>query len=110
MSMRQIRNKQNIRTISFYVHFSRSNHHNTEVAWGASVNNPASGWCSEHVWCVPEEVQRVEKSVIAFINKLTCFFSVCDVYRTPCIQRLRCQKFHAQIGHDQITNVRVYCA
>ena len=67
------------------LHFLRSNHHNNEVAWGESVNKPASGTCSEHVWCVPEEAQSVEKSVIAFINKLTRFFSVCAVYDTPCI-------------------------
>ena len=55
------------------LHFSRSNH-NTEVVWGASVNKPASGTCSKHVWCVPEEAQPVEMSAIAFINKLTRFF------------------------------------
>ena len=47
---------------------------NTEVAWVASVTKPASGACSEHVWCVPEKTPLVEKSVIAFINKLTRFF------------------------------------
>ena len=56
------------------LHLSRSNYHNTEVAWGASVNKPASGTYSEHVWWVPEEAQPVEKSAIAFINKLTRFF------------------------------------
>ena len=61
------------------LYFSRSNHHNTEVAWGASVNKQASGTCSEHVWCVTEEAQPVEKSVIAFINKLTRFFSICRI-------------------------------
>ena len=67
------------------LHFSYSNHHNTEVAWGASANKPASGTCSEHLWCVPKEAQPVEKSVIAFINRLTCFFSVCAIYGTLCI-------------------------
>ena len=33
-----------------------------------------SGTCLEHVWCVPEKAQPVEKSVIAFFNKLTRFF------------------------------------
>ena len=55
------------------LHFSRSNHHNTEVEWGASVNRPTSGTRSEHVWCVPEEAQPVGKSVIAFITKSTRF-------------------------------------
>ena len=52
------------------LHFSQSNHHNTEVVWGASVNKPASGMFQN----MPEEAQPVEKSVIAFINKLTRFF------------------------------------
>ena len=59
--------------------------YNPEVAWGASVNKPASGRCSEHAWCMPEEEQPVEKFVIAFINKLIRFLSVCAVYGTPCI-------------------------
>ena len=67
------------------LYFSQSNHHNTEVAWGASVNKLASGTCSEHAWCMPEEAQPAKKSVIAFINKLTNFFSVCAIYGTPCI-------------------------
>ena len=52
------------------------------MALGASANKSASGTCSEHVWRVPKEAQPVEKSVIACINKLTCFFRMAHIWHT----------------------------
>ena len=77
--------------------------HNTDVAWGASVNKSAFGTCSEHVWCVPEEAQPEEKSVIAFIDKLTRFFySMCPIWHT---MHLRVKLFDAQAPSVSIEEI-----